>query len=102
VIFSRRRNNQAIFQNISLQGVDIPWTDSVRFLDVILDGKLNGKAQLNSLITKDTSIAKIILSLSGTWWGAHPSLLLSLYRSVFRSSIEYGAQVFSLTCNQGL
>jgi len=46
VIFSRRRNNQIVFQNISLQGVDIPWADSVRFLGVILDGKLNGKLSL--------------------------------------------------------
>jgi len=99
VIFSRRRNNQAVFQKISLQGVDIPWVDSVRFLGVILDEKLNGKGQLKSLITKGTSIARIILSLSGTWWGAHPSLLLSLYHSVFRSSIEYGAQVFDLIFN---
>jgi len=64
-IFFRRRNNQLVFQNILLQGVDIPRTDSVRFLEVILDEKLNGKAQRNSLITKGTKIAKIILSLSG-------------------------------------
>jgi len=61
-----------------------------------------GKAQLKSLIAKGTSIARIILSLSGSWWDAHPSILLSLYRSVFRDSIEYGAQVFGLTGNQGL
>jgi len=87
------------FQNISLQGVDIPKTDVVRFLGITLDEKLNGKAQLRSLITKGT---KIVLSLSDTWWGAHPSLLLAFYRSVFRSSIEYGAQVFGSACNQSL
>jgi len=45
---------------------------------------------------------KVILSLSGTWWGAHPSILLLLYRSIYRSSLEYGAQVFSPFNNQGL
>jgi len=101
MIFSRSRNSQPVTWNISLHGVDIPWVDSIRFLGVVLDEKLNGKAQLKSLIVKGTNVARIILSLSGTWWGAHPSLLLSLYRSVFRSSIEYGAQVFSPLCNQG-
>jgi len=33
-------------------------------------------------------------SLSGVWWGA-PSLLLSVYRSVFRGAIEYGAQILT-------
>jgi len=74
----------------------------VRFLGVTLDEKLNGKAQLKSLITKDIKVVRIILSLSGTWWGAHPSLLLSLYRLIFRSTIEYGTQVFGLASNQGL
>jgi len=35
----------------------------------------------------------ILTSLSGTWWGSH-SLLLKLYRSIFRGSIEYGCQIF--------
>jgi len=47
VIFSRRRNNQFVFQNISLRGIDIPRIpkiDSARFLGVILDEKLDSKA----------------------------------------------------------
>jgi len=102
IIFSRSRNKQSIFQNFSLQGVDIPWIDSIKFLGVTLDERLDGKLQLHSLIAKGTNVARIILSLSGTWWSAHPSLLLSLYRSIFRSSIEYGAQVFSPSRNQTL
>jgi len=34
--------------------------------------------------------------------GAHPYLLLSLYRTIFRSSIEYGAQIFNLYKNRSL
>jgi len=71
--------------------VDIPRVDTVRFLGITLVEKLNGKAQLKSLITKGTKVARIMLSLSGTWWSAPLSLLLSLYRSVFRSTIKYGA-----------
>jgi len=54
------------------------------------------------MIVKGNKVAKIILSLSGIWWGAHPSLLLLLYRSIYRSSIEYGAQIFSPFNNQNL
>jgi len=65
VIFSRGRNNRIGLQNITLLGVNIPQIDSVRFLGVVLDEKLNGKTQSKSLITKGTNIARIILSLSG-------------------------------------
>lgn len=40
---------------------------------------------------KGEKIVDIIASLAGTWWGAHPQTLLALYRSLFRSAIEYGA-----------
>jgi len=62
VIFSRSKNNPLTFQSISLQGVDIPRIDTARFLGVTLDEKLNGKAQLKSLIIKGTRVARIILS----------------------------------------
>jgi len=69
---------------------------------MMLDEKLSGKAQIISLMAKGNKVAKVILSLSGTWWGAHPSLFLLLYRSIFRSSLEYDAQIFNLANNQGL
>jgi len=40
--------------------------------------------------------------LTGTRWEAHPHLLLFLYRSIYRSSIEYGAQIFNLNKNRSL
>jgi len=58
VTFSRSRNDPPTFKNISLQGVDIPRIDKIKFLGVTLE-KLNGKAQLKSLIIKD-----IMLKLS--------------------------------------
>jgi len=76
--------------------------NSARFLGIILDYRLNGKEHLNFIIRKGNQIANVITSLTGTRWGAHPYLLLSLYRSVFRSSIEYGAQIFNLNNNRAL
>jgi len=64
--------------------VNIEKTNKIKFLGITLDDKLSGKEHLKSLLTKGSKIAKVILSLSGTWWGAHPSLLLLLYRSVYR------------------
>jgi len=102
LIFSRCRKGPPVIDGISLQGVNIEKTNKVRFLGIILDEKLSGSEQLKSMLAKSNKVATIILSLSGTWWGAHLSLLLLLYRSIYRSSLEYRAQIFSPFNNQGL
>jgi len=100
--FSRSRKGLPPFNKISLLGTDLEETDKVKFLGMVLDSRLSGKAQVASLITKGNKVANVILSLTGVWWGSHPSLLLLLYRSIFRSSLEYGAQIFDLGSNGGL
>ncbi|KYN22368.1 hypothetical protein ALC57_05231 [Trachymyrmex cornetzi] len=75
--------------------MEIPRVNSHRFLGVILDHKLNGKSHFKHLINKGQNIININMALSGIKWGAHPGLLLTIYRSVLRSSIEYGCQFFS-------
>jgi len=89
--FSRRKEGPPSFDSISLQGINIEKTNKIKFLGITLDEKFLGKAQITSLITKGSKVARVIFSLSGTRWGAHPSLLLLLYRSIFGSSLKYGA-----------
>jgi len=73
------------------------------FLEIILDAKMSGKYYfLRSflLIHKGSVLIDILTSLSETWWGSHPHLLLNLYRSIFRGSIEYGCQIFRFNGNK--
>jgi len=80
----------------------VPKVDTVKFLGIILDPKMLGKEQIKFLIKKGAIIVDILSALAGTWWGSHPQLLLNLYRSIFRSSIEYGCHVFRLNRNKML
>ncbi|KYM96985.1 hypothetical protein ALC62_12362 [Cyphomyrmex costatus] len=66
-----------------------------RFLGVLLDPTLSGKAHMTAVIDK----VNIIRALRGTWWGAHPHLLLNIYRFMLRASIEYAAQIFGMNHN---
>jgi len=91
IVFTRRTRCSEIIQPFSVEGTQIPIVDSVRFLGVTLDHRLSDALHLRFLLVKGHRVLNIITSLSGVWWGAHPSLLLSLYRLIFRSSIEYGA-----------
>ncbi|XP_070152080.1 uncharacterized protein [Polyergus mexicanus] len=39
---------------------------------------------------------QLLSMLRGTWWGASPQLLLSIYRALIRNSMEYGCSIFPL------
>jgi len=102
ILFSRAKKLPDNIEPLFVHGSPIPLVDSVRFLGISLDRKLSGDSHLRFLINKGYKISKIITSLSGVWWGAHPLLLLAIYRAVFRSSIEYGAQILKLHRNRSL
>jgi len=93
MIFTR---NRILFALLSLTVFNRPISrvNKARFLGIILDPSLSGKEHLQYLLQKGSVIIDIITSLSGTWWGSHPHLLINLYRSIFRGSIEYGCQIF--------
>ncbi|TGZ53772.1 Gag-Pol polyprotein, partial [Temnothorax longispinosus] len=102
MIFTRKRTYQLPEENITINGVEVPLTNEHRVLGIILDSKLTGKAHIKYLLNKGRKISSILTVLSEFRWGAHPQLLLTLYRSVFRSAIEYGCVVFKLKGNKQL
>jgi len=102
VVFNKRQGLPLRVEKISIDNLEVPQVFNAKFLGIILDHRLNGKDYLNLLIRKGNQVAKVITSLAGTRWGAHPYLLLSLYRSIFRGCIEYGAQIFNLNNNRAL
>jgi len=102
IIFTRRVKCHEILEPFLVNEVQIPVVDSVKFLGVTLNRTLGGAPHLRSLLVRGNRVSSIITSLTGVWWGANPSLLLSLYRAIYRSSIEYGAQVLKLHRNRTL
>jgi len=58
---------------------------------------MSGKSHFQHLIHKGSVLIDILMSLS---WGSHSHLLLNLYRSMFRESIEHGCQIFWFNRNK--
>ncbi|KYQ60002.1 hypothetical protein ALC60_00973 [Trachymyrmex zeteki] len=85
--------------SISFQNQPILPSPTVRFLGVLLDPRLSGQAHMSFIIDKGRRTLQIIQALRGTWWGAHPHMLLTIYRALLRASIEYSSHIFSLTQN---
>jgi len=89
-----------ILPSVKIDGTSLPFVSFVKFLGIVLDSKMLGKEHLKYLIHKGSIVVDILASLAGTWWGSHPHLLLSLYRSIFRASIEYGCHIFKFNLNK--
>ncbi|KYQ59915.1 hypothetical protein ALC60_01010 [Trachymyrmex zeteki] len=100
MVFSKRKNLSYSNLNIELEGTVLSPSTSVRFLGIVFDPKLSGKNHLEQVICKGKRTISVISALRGTWWGANPNLLLSVYRSMIRASFEYASLIFALNDNR--
>lgn len=67
----------------------------VRFLGVLFSHNLNWNSYVKHIVNKANKAFNILKSLSGTYWGADPKILLTLYKSLVRSHFEYGFFCFA-------
>ncbi|KAL4126363.1 hypothetical protein QTP88_010585 [Uroleucon formosanum] len=92
VIFSRRRylNNP----DILIDDIIIPIVPNVTYLGIILDSKLRWLPHINSLTAFVSRWSNFLRTITGTWWGSHPSSLLSIYLSIIRAKLDYGCFLY--------
>lgn len=98
VIFSRKQMNPADTA-ITVKGTRVKGCSEAKFLGLTLDYRLSWKPHLESLLSKCKNLLNIIKCLRSTWWGADPSTLITIYRALIRSSIEYGSAAIPYKSN---
>jgi len=94
--FCRKRNFHSepeIYINRKL----IPVSENIKYLGIILDKKLTFKAHIQYLRDKCLKTLNILKVLSNSSWGADRSSMLTIYRSIIRSRLDYGAVVYGAT-----
>lgn len=77
-----------------LYGSLIPVETQAKFLGVIFDKKLSFLPHIKKLKTKCHSALNILKVVGHFDWGADRKTLLSLYRSLVRSKLDYGSIVY--------
>ncbi|XP_014228166.1 uncharacterized protein LOC106653279 [Trichogramma pretiosum] len=63
----------------------------IKYLRMIMDHKLTWTPHINNIIGKATKLTNVLKVLRSTWWGGDPHLLLTIYKSLIRSTIEYNS-----------
>jgi hypothetical protein len=84
--------------NISLGSTPIQFVKVTRFLGILLDKKLNFGQHIQDLVNKCQKDLNVMRMLKGTDFGTDKNSLLLLYKSLIRSKIDYGAQIYSSAC----
>jgi ribonuclease HI len=92
VLFTNKR--KFVRRPILLNGVTLPYCETVRYLGVILDEKLTWTAQCRARVAKATiALAQCRRAVSKSW-GLSPKICRWIYEAVVRPAVEYAALVW--------
>ena len=93
ILFSIKRGIQTD-PILHLNQIELPVKKEHKFLGVIFDKKLTFLPHINALKKKTSQSLNILKVLSRKHWGSDRASLLQVYRSVVRSSLDYGSIVY--------
>src|SRR6266516_2961360 len=88
IIFSKH-NIDLNSIKLNIDGNPIIFLNSVKMLGVVLDSHLTWKVHIDYLIAKSVKGLNLIRCISGTPWGSNKSTLLTIYKSIILSSLDY-------------
>ena len=97
IIFSKKSTSDDIKKlnlKLSCNNENISIVEKTKYLGIILDSKLNWSAHIKYINQNARKALNVMKALSGFTWGAHPSVLLAVYKGLIRSNLDWGSQLF--------
>ena len=77
--------------NVTVNGVQIPTTKNPKILGVTFDPLFSFNAHTTAIRDKLINRNKVLKSLAGSTWGADKETLLTTYKAIGRSVVNYAA-----------
>lgn len=93
IIFNYKNKNDTL-HHLYLNNSKIEYTERIRILGMIFDSKLSWVPHLKNLKTECKNRMKIIKTLSHNTWGSETHSLLTIYKSLILSKIDYGSLIY--------
>jgi len=92
VVFSHRQNLDI---ELTINNQPLKIENKAKFLGLIFDSKLNWNEHVTYLEQKCNKRLNLMRAVAGNAWGANKKALLTIYRSLIRSVIDYGAIAYN-------
>jgi ribonuclease HI len=100
IVFTKKRKLPKL--RITLNNKQIKIENTVKFLGVIFDSKLKWNSHIDYIVTKCKKRMNIMRAVSGYGWGASKRALLSIYKAIIRSVLDYGDVAYSTASSSQL
>ena len=81
--------------NLLFNGNKLAKSNSAKFLGVIFDQSLSWKDHINYVIGRCQKRINVLKLLSGSKWGADKETMVTLYKTLIRSVLDYGCPVYN-------
>ncbi len=94
IVFSRKYNIE-LPRKLKLDGLEIDFCNTVKYLGIHLDSKLNWQYHINQTAKKCTNILFATRKMIGTQWGLSPDKVLWIYNAIIKPIITYACVTWS-------
>lgn len=100
-IFSRTNEN---FENcfIEIEDTVVTTQTDLTYLGIILDKRLSWQKHIKAISQKATKTFNLIKSMTRISWGASPSSLLTVFKGLTRTHLEWSSQFFADSAQSNL
>lgn len=95
-MFSKSRSLPS--RSLKVEGYEIPWSHSVKYLGIMLDRKLNWSVNTLSLRLKGIKALNVLYPILNRRACLSSKTKLNIYRTLVRPCITYACPVWSSTC----
>jgi len=92
VLFTRSSQKPSV--KLDIQGRTVKIENSAKFLGVIFDRQLTWYQHIDYFVSKCNKRLNLMRAVSGARWGATHRSLITIYRTLIRSILDYGAAAY--------
>lgn len=93
--FDQSLRYEGVNRKVRIENTPINLVNSYRYLGIYLKYNLNFSLHIDSIYKASRKLLAILKMTAGISWGAHPKILLNIYRGLIRSRLEWGSQFIS-------
>ena len=94
IVFTRNRNFRPDDVKLTVGGCQIKVEKTVRFLGVVFDRAVTWTPHIDQVVARCNKRLNLLKVMAGTRWGASKDVLLTVYKALIRSMIDYGCTAY--------